>query len=139
MSDDGILGTLGGGLVDFVRFVSLWFGFGLGLNGLGVVLDAALVNEPFGWTLQASSAVALAAAFVVTRYYPEVETGDVWRFGAATYLAFVAVGTLGGAFDFRTNGTAYYVLRTGLVWIGAVALGCAVAWTDDWRELLPGR
>lgn len=139
MSEKGILRTLGGGFAEFGRFVWLWFGFGLGLNGLSVVVDAALVNEPFGWALQASNVVALTAAFVVTRYYPDVETGDVWRFGAATYLAFVALGTLSHALDPRTNGSAYYVLTSGLVWIGSAAFGCAVAWTDDWRELIPGR
>lgn len=126
------------GVADFGRLVSLWFGFSLATNGLTVVLHAALINEPFGWTLQGASLLALGAAFVVHSRYPEVETGTVWRFGVASFLVFVAVTMAGGAFDVRTSGSAYYVLKTLLAWIGALGVGYVVAVTDDWRALLTG-
>lgn len=124
------------GVADLGRLVSLWFGFGLATNGLTVVLDAALINEPFGWTLHAASLLALGAAFVVRSRYPGVETGTVWRFGVASFLAFVAVAVASGAFDVRTSGSTYHVLKTLLAWIGALAVGYVAATTDDWRALL---
>lgn len=136
MSSENPLGTLWNGLTDFGRLVSLWFGFGLATNGLAVVVDAALVNEPFGSTLWASSLTALAAGFVVYSRYPDVRSGTVWRFGVVTFLAFVSVGALAGTLDARTSGSVYYVVKTLLVWVGAVAVGYAVARTDDWRTLL---
>ncbi|NEU56537.1 hypothetical protein [Halorussus sp. MSC15.2] len=128
MSDGG---TIRDGVADFARYVSLWFAFGLATNGLDVAFDAALVGEPFGWSLQASSLVAVGAAFVVHTWYPDVRSGTVWRFGAATFLAFVTLGTVTGTMDARTNGSLYYVLKSLLVWVAAVSVGVVVAWTDD--------
>lgn len=119
------------GVADFGRFLSLWFGFGLAANGLSVVLDAALVDEPFGWALWASSLLALAAAFAVHRWYPDVGSETVWRFGVATYLVFVVASTLAGTMDVRTSGSLYYVLKSLLVWFGSLAVGCGVARSDD--------
>jgi hypothetical protein len=123
VSDRGLLEAAGRTTADFARFVSLWFGFGLATNGLGAVFDAALVNEPFGWGQWAGGLVAVVAAFVVYSRYPEVGSGTVWKFGAVTFLAFVAVGTLAGTMDARTSGSAYHVLKALLVWVGAVAVG----------------
>lgn len=130
------LRVLWSGIADFGRLLSLWFAFGLATNGLTLVIDAALVNEPFGWALWASSLVALGVAFVVYSWYPSLGSGTVWTFGAATYLTFVAVSALTNGLNVRTNGSFYYVLKTLLVWTGAVAIGYGIALTDDWRAVL---
>jgi hypothetical protein len=125
------------GIDDLGRFVGLWFSFGLAVGvGLSAILDVALINEPFGWTLYAGNLAALAVAFLVYRRFPDLRTGTVWRFAATTFLVFAALATLNGTLDARTNGALHPVLVAVLTWVAALAIGYVVGTTSDWRTVL---
>lgn len=138
MSTDSPLQKVMNGIDDIGRLISLWFSLGLAVAvGLSAILDVALVNEPFGWALQAGNLAAIAVAFFVYWRFPDVRSGTVWRFAATAFLVFVCLATLNGTLDARTSGSAYPVVVAVLSWVAALAVGYVVACTDDWRALFP--
>lgn len=138
MSDESALQNIRNGVSNVHRLLSLWSAFVFIIySGFGTVLDVALINEPFGLPLQASTLVAAFAACIVYWKYPNLRTETVWRFGITAFLVVIVLATLTHTLDPRTSGSLYHIVTASLNSIAALVIGYVVAWTDDWRELLP--
>lgn len=137
MSNESPLQRVMNGIDDVGRLLSLWLALGLAVGvGISAILNVALINEPFGWTLQAGNLVAIAMAFLVYWRFPDVRSGTVWRFAVTAFIVFAALATLNGTLDARTSGAIYPVVVAVLTWVAALATGYVVATTDDWPPAL---
>lgn len=138
MSDESVLQNIRNGISNVKRVFTLWYACMFVIYGvLGTVLDVMLINEPYGWSLQTSGLVAVGAAGIIYRYVPTIQTGTVVRFSISAFLVVFVLATLTQTVDPPTSGSLYYIVRAGLNSIAALAIGYVVAWTDDWRDLLP--
>ena len=138
MSDESALQNIRNGISNMKRMIRIWFACMLIIYSvLGIVLDVALINEPYGWLLRASSLVAVGVAAIIYRHVPKRRTGTIMNFGINVFLVAFALAALTNTIDPGTSGSPYYIVRASLNSIAALAIGYVVAWTDDWRDLLP--
>jgi len=122
------------------RVLYLWFAIGLATTpGAALVVDRVLIGEPYDAGLYAGQLLAIVVAAGVNWRYPDVDLGRVWRFASVAFVTFAVLAAFTTAFDGRTSGSLYPVIRVTLAWIAALAAGVVAARTDDWRDLLPGR
>lgn len=121
----------------FGRVLALWFAFEYSLgNGVAMVLDVALTNQPVSGI---GMLVAVGATYIVQWWYPDIRLRTVWAFALTMIFVFLGLTLLNPAMiDGRTEGTLYYTVKAGLIWIAALSLGCVVVWTK-WWEVLPIR
>lgn len=116
------------------RVVVLWIAleFSLG-NGVAMVLDVALTNQPVS---ESSMLVAVGATYIVQWWYPDVRLRTVWAFAITTMFTYFGLSLFDPAvIAGQTGGTIYYTVKASLFGIAALSLGCVVAWTN-WREVL---
>jgi uncharacterized membrane protein HdeD (DUF308 family) len=138
MSDESALQNIRNGISNVKRVITLWYACGFIIYSvLGIVLGVTLINEPYGWLLQTSGLVAGGAAGIIYRYFPKIQTETVVNFSISVFLVAFVLATLTQTVDPPTSGSPYYIVRAGLNSIAALAIGYVVAWTDDWRDLLP--
>ncbi|SFR32834.1 hypothetical protein [Halogeometricum limi] len=128
-----ITANVAAGFSDLVRIVVLWFAFTTLLNPLGVVVDAALVAEPFSFGRLVTLGLSVVAIAVTNARAPAVSAYRLWVVGLVSTVLFVAVGRLSGALDAPTSGSLLVVLRLFLLWAGAVGVSVGLLryrWDD---------
>lgn len=140
MSDESALQNIRNGFAKIDRLVTLWIALTGGITiGFATVLSATLINEPFGSPIHVGSFMGVCVVAFVYSRYPNIGTETVLRFGWTVALVFAVLAMVNGSLDPPTSGSLYYIVTALLSWIAALAIGCVVAQTDDWRELFPER
>lgn len=138
MSDESALQNIRNGVSNVKRVLRIVFACLLIISStFGIVFAVALINEPYGWLIRASSLVAVGAAGIIYRFFPKIRTETVVRFGISAFLVAFVLATLTNTVDPPTSGSLYHIVRAVLNSIAALAIGYVVVWTDDWRDLLP--
>lgn len=125
--DRSATGIVVAGVADFFGLVWLWIAFGTLFRPLSVVVNAALVAEPFSFGQLAVQAPTLAAVAVTNARYPDASALRIWLVGLASTFLFVACAALAGTLDPPTSGSVVVVVRLVLLWAGSLALVVAAA------------
>lgn len=104
-------------MVSIRRVVDRWFALGLAFSPVYVVGDAAGVDASTAW---AAAIVTLTAGVpLLVAYGPDHDSGDAWRFGVYTALAFGAVSLVAGRAGYRIGDHLSGALA---VWLAAIAV-----------------
>lgn len=140
MNDESAHQNIRNGLAKIDQLITLWIALSGAMTfGLATVLSVTLINEPFRSPLYASSLLTVCATAFIYSRDANVRTETVLRFGCTVAFVFGVLAMANGSLDPPTSGSLYYIVTSLLSWIAALAFGCVVIWTDDWRDLFPER
>jgi hypothetical protein len=111
---------------------TLYFPISFAMIGLGPVIDAAVINEPFGWPGRAQAVLTILLTFVVYWRRPQIPVWEVSKFGLTAAAAFFVLNfvVFDGSMDPRTSGSIYWIAKFSLAWVASLCAGAVVVLGD---------
>jgi hypothetical protein len=115
-----------------VMLFTLYFPISFAMIGVGPVIDAVVINEPFGWPRTAQSVLTIAVTFGVYWRRPQIPVWDVSKFALTATAAFFVLMfvVFDGSMNPDTSGSLYWIARFSLAWIASLSAGAVVVLGD---------